>query len=464
MTGATASIPKSSMPTKPAAPAPSSPHGVTQYKPVVKPSGTTSSNDSNWRSNCENATASTPKLPMLTKSAAEAPCAPCRVDRYRPSLVKENININRIDNVRAEPSQQISIPDGLASGHIITMRAELKEYGFNKDRDRWFLILGKESVGAGYVIVPLATFERMGKAAPALHGWRAEWFKPVLKQPNQDDNFNEKAVDLFYDDNVPGKFDPMLNQIDQDDDFNDDDNVPGKFDPMLNQFDQDDDFNDEAVDFFDDDNVPGKFDPMLNQFDPMLSQFDPMLNQVDRDDDFNDEAVDLSDDDNVPGKFDPMLNQFNPMLNQFDPMLNQFDQDDDFNDETVDLSDDDNVPGRLDPMRPVYSKDYLCHDGSVVPLTTAFVIKKDAFGPILPKLAGYLTLESFEDFWECLDHLIRHHPEAKYLFRTNLSDWDIKAARSSSTCCEMDCHLGASLKSTLYQAVEEKGRGGKKRE
>ena len=110
---------------------------------------------------------------------------------------------------------------------------------------------------------------------------------------------------------------------------------------------------------------------------------------------------------------------------------------------------DDEWDDKLNPRLLLFSKDYLCRTGSVVPLTTAFVVKPDHVGRIPAKFDGSLTKESFDDFWKCLHHLMEHHHEqTQYLFQTELSQWEWKTANSHrSKCRTMGCALGASLKS-----------------
>lgn len=110
-------------------------------------------------------------------------------------------------------------------------------------------------------------------------------------------------------------------------------------------------------------------------------------------------------------------------------------------------SDDDKPTNYVwDPKRPVYSDGYLCCTGSVVSLATAFIVEPDRDGRIPATFGGCLIAGSFEDVWQCIQHLGEHHSETSYLLETNMIDWDIDVATSMSSCDTKACRLGETLK------------------
>ena len=66
----------------------------------------------------------------------------------------------------------------LLSGTIITMWADLREFGFSESKqERWFVVLGKLATTTGYVLLPMATFGGGGKSK--LDDFTAEYFKDL---------------------------------------------------------------------------------------------------------------------------------------------------------------------------------------------------------------------------------------------------------------------------------------------
>lgn len=85
---------------------------------------------------------------------------------------------------------QVLLSD-LLSGTIITMWADLKEFGFTESKqDRWFVVLGKLANTTAYVLLPMATFQGTGTCK--LDDFTAEYFKDLKS------NTYNHSEDIFF--------------------------------------------------------------------------------------------------------------------------------------------------------------------------------------------------------------------------------------------------------------------------
>lgn len=122
-----------------------------------------------------------------------------------------------------------------------------------------------------------------------------------------------------------------------------------------------------------------------------------------------------------------------------------------FPDDRSDYSSEDDPDEILyNPWQFVFSDNYECRRGSILPLATAFIIDLDAAGTSPPRFNGGLTVDSFDDFWRCHLHLKHFHPEFVYLTSKNPKDWDLENATDCATnvstlCREEYCLLGTGL-------------------